>query len=1322
MAYKTSGSNALSGDSSSSNVGAENAKVISSSSDGSTIKIRFAVDTKPELKSVQGGNATQAPQAASQSTGTTGNSNNSTTPSSSSSSIKTANTSNVGFNSSSSNSSQGSTNEESSQSSNNGAIARDDDFAASDEKGSDYGDDDSQTGVADDDLDGQAAQGDQEDLDAQDNQEDHENQEGQDGQNTEEGDQQNAAGGQQGDNKDDQDNKEGKNSEEKDSEGKEGGANGEDQNENDPALTASATTAAALGGAEMADEAADNLPKPETQAQPEQSDLGDSGTAAAAGTNPALNQEAADQSRESAKKDLRNSEKNAAADAPQKSGDKEAKNKEDNPDSGFKNSAVGKAGDIKKLDPRWRIINKLRQFGPVGAIAALILGVGFTLAGMQSFLPFSIAELLRVPNDTMSVPTVSRAQRIFIKQLAQKAPNDVADANNYNVSNKQRSNLARNGIYIVNSELTGEQMALYDDGSGTLKVVAADDASAASLKGKIVNTDDTSAAMLQRKISTGELNAQLQNRYGKSGFAIDTENVDTFKARMADDTSFEQNFTKGSKTWGSSIAEWFDIRTAQFLNRNFITRNLFKKYINRSLGTDTDADADGGTTTRNRTLADVVEEAETAKRKSSSGGGVEFEEQKFKDTDADDGGEGEDAGKVKARDDDTNIKSKVDFNDNDDDANTKTVAVNNAKKSLGSIAKTAASKITSGACMMLNFIGGASLVAAGYNIAQVLPVIASFFETTDKIKSGNGDAPINEVATALVTPAAGTVQEAEGEYTDNVDDITESNLKTTTTKEETALQSEAMSASLTGTKIDPSDPLVSSFNVGSLTASVGNSGFLSKATTILADLSVGVGMFRACSIFKLASNAVSVASGVVTVIGAILGSAAGPAGALAGAGIAQLIFKAGAKIGKAVIATGAVSLISKLLVPRLATVFMRKIKDALVGGNYGTALVFGAAIYLGRNHLFGGGSPGSREQYVTFATKQQEQIAKDAEYERANRSPFDYTSQYTFAGSILRQLAVLSSMGSAPTKIFSTIGTLTKNSIVSMMPTAAADANEIASNMMTEEEFEATCPMLASIGAYGDAFCNPYIISDFSTMDTDPEDVKNQISGQFNGSDIIEGSELSKYIDYCSGRTSNFGIVDGNIANQFTVGSTGNNYGDALVGVIPIYGDMLDIMTEKNKLENAGWITGEECVASNDPDSNWGSQTRYYQRYVEDERLKESIYGSTSNGGTGYVSPVTAYIEKRNEENPVDNSAEGVLARYSGLTKDQVIAVLDYMEYQNYIADYDPSERFAFGEGVFKPTPDIYFDMPETGDTIFATVFRENIVYADIRNRLTTTA
>lgn len=75
-----------------------------------------------------------------------------------------------------------------------------------------------------------------------------------------------------------------------------------------------------------------------------------------------------------------------------------------------------------------------------------------------------------------------------------------------------------------------------------------------------------------------------------------------------------------------------------------------------------------------------------------------------------------------------------------------------------------------------------------------------------------------------------------------------------------------------------------------------------------------------------------------------------------------------------------------------------------------------------------------------------------------------------------------------------------------------------------------------------------------------------------------------------------------------------------------------------------------------------------YQRFTEDQRLLENM-------GLVEKSSVTAYLEEYYEKHPLDNSYEGILARRSGLTKEQVVAYLDKLDYLAKVVDYDPTNK-----------------------------------------------
>ena len=103
-------------------------------------------------------------------------------------------------------------------------------------------------------------------------------------------------------------------------------------------------------------------------------------------------------------------------------------------------------------------------------------------------------------------------------------------------------------------------------------------------------------------------------------------------------------------------------------------------------------------------------------------------------------------------------------------------------------------------------------------------------------------------------------------------------------------------------------------------------------------------------------------------------------------------------------------------------------------------------------------------------------------------------------------------------------------------------------------------------------------------------------------------------------------------------------------------------------------------------------------------------------------SSVSAFLDKYYEEHPLDNSFEGVIARRSGLTKNAVSKVSDYLEVVDFVATYDPvellpamqqkdsNERIIFSiDEPIRPNPIVIltryvkFDSRKTTDTIINT-------------------
>lgn len=920
----------------------------------------------------------------------------------------------------------------------------------------------------------------------------------------------------------------------------------------------------------------------------------------------------------------------------------------------------GKSDD-KSKKKKGKFKGGFKKGGPIIAIFMAIFGFSGMIGGAQMLMPFSLMAQFQETFNSMHTSANMRSNVLFRMQMSSGNIKDPIKANLFGkekfrtMSSRQQSRLAAQGIEVDNDfNGTGERVLKFDDGTGKTVIVTAD--------------ADTAA-----RIGDG---------------AVD------FKTLYETNADFFNGYNKGSVTWRGAISNWFGTMTVKFLQSNKITRNMFKDFQQKV------QDTNAGNT---RTVAMSIMEEGADSIKQDGGEVKRIEEE----VETDENGEP----KVVLKDAEETIpsstidKNKIKTKQEVQAQLTKIQEqFEGANKGAGAISKAA-----NYSCLVVNFLGGVSLLATASEALQIIKVVTGYFEAIQKTQAGDGDgAPINELAAALVEPMP-------GEYGDPSDgDVT------INTKPKAAMESSGIASMYGGGKVNPNDPSVRSFS------------FSSSIKTVLGGIGVSMTAFKTCAIAKLAANAISVGVTAASIIACIAGVAAavGTAGAgtaAAAAGCAGIFGNIALSIGIGVAAGSAIGAVISVISPFFARIFTRDLISNLGGEDLGNALVSGANMYQGMTHRSNGGSLTNRDGLIAFRASQQEVIAENARYERQTKSPFDASSKYTFMGSLLNGVVGLSTSSSI-VGLMTNIGSTTMSSILAMSP--AVSAYNVSDGLLSEAEFEQDCPYLDSIGAIGDAFCNPYIITDTNTINDDPIDVIAKLDKEGNfmsdpvkvGTDglgnettnvAIKGdSDLAKYILFCDNRTSAFGIADQNIVNSVsdwgqvsTSSGTFNNAMNSAIGSVPLVGDLIDVVDNAQALANAGYIGGESCVSGND---DWETN-RYYQRFIEDQSLAETM-------GLIEESAVTAFLNDYYEKNPLDNSYEGILARYSGLTKETVVALLDIIEYGNYIANYHPEERYYFGE------PKLDVDGEEikfnNSDVVAEWYLPFNsIVFADVRNR-----
>lgn len=420
----------------------------------------------------------------------------------------------------------------------------------------------------------------------------------------------------------------------------------------------------------------------------------------------------------------------------------------------------------------------------------------------------------------------------------------------------------------------------------------------------------------------------------------------------------------------------------------------------------------------------------------------------------------------------------------------------------------------------------------------------------------------------------------------------------------------------------------------------------------------------------------------------------------------------------------AISAILSFITPTIAKSLFTNIFDTATGIPSGELFARGAAAANTRVARTGSGqSISSAEVAVAYERINQEVIAQEAAEDRANRSPFDITSENTFLGSIAYSLLPVTLLKPQGTTSFMTsINTITRSTssaLASLSGTASAMTND---SYMTPSS-DNNCPNLEKIGAVGESHCIPITTTDPTTIKitTDDPDYVAAIDPEVDNCDsdgyckINENGDLAKYISYCANRDSPFGIVDMNILNALEIGGS-------FWGNVPVVSDFLTIINKIHDVINIAWATGERCGNTEKNQDFWNSKGKYYQRYIEDQRVFAwaDAYGDKP-------SPVVSYMESYREKHPLDNSPAGYLARISGITKDDAEGVIALVVYSNFLENYDPSTRLAMltSENETKNSEDVsaevtsdivYFEQDSTTPVAVDTS-HHYIIYNDIRNR-----
>ena len=544
-------------------------------------------------------------------------------------------------------------------------------------------------------------------------------------------------------------------------------------------------------------------------------------------------------------------------------------------------------------------------------------------------------------------------------------------------------------------------------------------------------------------------------------------------------------------------------------------------------------------------------------------------------------------------------------------------------------------------CTALKVANLISVAIAANEIYQAMHFFMSNQENISKTKAGYGnEAAANSVLNFLNTPAT-------TEYTD----VSTGEKKTVTGA---PIQAEGFGNVLAGEKVNLN--YTKNFSI--------NSAFLATGFA----LGLTTARARACGGIRAVGAAISLATL-----------------AFGGGLIKTAVTLLKTTVVNVALASTIAGMLS-ILLPYIQKVLFENPAKTLVGKPAGEKYVQGAALInkkVGRSTS--GQSLASKEAAVAYHKETLIAANREAELDRKSKSAFDASSPNTFLGSILGRFSRITSSATLFSSL-SNLSEVSKNSFSSILGHAgqsvlAADGSE---GFTTDTELAGTdyqkifgnnedCEALTSIGAACDMYGGEVIATDVTTeklSSTDPEYqrvVNQNIRKNAEGFDeIIPNSLLAHKTMFCDERDSPFGHFDANIANAMNT-----NLGFA--NSIPIISEAVELYNAVSDMspETQGWASGAYCVMGNQ-NPHW-QELKYLQHYTEQTRICTQIKCASVVDSEGNDrNPITAYKEAYYAKNPIDTSRSGILARISGITKNQAETVIAFFDYANYLANYQP--------------------------------------------------
>lgn len=371
-----------------------------------------------------------------------------------------------------------------------------------------------------------------------------------------------------------------------------------------------------------------------------------------------------------------------------------------------------------------------------------------------------------------------------------------------------------------------------------------------------------------------------------------------------------------------------------------------------------------------------------------------------------------------------------------------------------------------------------------------------------------------------------------------------------------------------------------------------------------------------------------------------------------------------------------------------------------------TSVIGGNRIISGGSHLSNtinqrtiGGMPSDAGAVAAYQKTVEKTLAKKAAAERATLSPFDISSPNTLLGNLAHNFAttILGAVNKFNVmNVATATANVTKNSLSSLFTNTLAASNDKIYTGFFGECY--TTQQAANV--VGDLYCNSHNTLVTKYIGTPMSSWMGMVGVGEDGMPTTD--EHKQFVMLGMERVSTVGVQSAAVCQAHRNLA---NSGSFFKRIINFIGDFLTL-TEICDDVDPEIYTGAKYTISSSNGSL--SQTELFAGYA--------LYDAVNSILTGVQSGISRFKDEYYAMYPKDTSPAGRLAEISGMTKEQAKYTLALINYSNYIANYNPAERYAFGAPAIEVKTPIFFESDIRLAAAEAVLIKE-IAYYDLRNR-----